>query len=81
MRRLSVALLGSILAGAAAALSFDRQFTMNPIYEPTRRATSTPATRWRVGQYPTPSRMQSHTGAGGQGAHRRWKKRRSAGIY
>lgn len=26
-------------------------------------------------------RMQSHTGAGGRGAHRRWKKRRAAGIY
>lgn len=26
-------------------------------------------------------RMQSHTGAGGRGAHRRWKRRRAAGRY
>lgn len=68
---LSAMFLGGIASGQPAFNFFD----FEPIDDPNAYSGGTGRGTKR------PSRMQRHSGTKGQGAHRRWKKRRAAGIY
>lgn len=76
-------LLGLLAAPLLGAVHNSRLFELNPFMDfelmPAPRAVRI-ARSFRYSR-PTGSMIQPHTGAGGPGAHRRWKKRRAAGIY
>lgn len=77
---LAVALLAGsgLMAGRSAIIEAQTE-PSRPVSAKPQRKRAAPTYRYWQRRFPKPTRIQRHTGSGGAGAHRAWKKRRAAG--